>query len=94
MGEIGRGSWMGSGEGASGKLKNLGKSFFLRLAANSVHKVNAQRDKDGITYARKDMVRTGMALNLNGLWGEKQLFSELQEIIAKHRNHFNGDSIE
>lgn len=47
-GEIVRGSWMGSGPGASGKLKNQGKGFFLKLAANAVREVNIQRDKNGV----------------------------------------------
>lgn len=52
---------MGSGSGASGKLKNPGKGFFLKLAANSIREVNKQRDKNGVPYARKAMIRTGMA---------------------------------
>ncbi|CDF38688.1 unnamed protein product [Chondrus crispus] len=93
-GEIARGSWMGSGPGASGKLKNPGKGFFLKLAANAVREVNNQRDKNGVSFARKSMIRTGLSLNLNGLWEEKQLSSELQAIISKHRVHFNGQEVE
>ena len=40
------------------------------------------------------MIRTGMALNVNGEWEELHLFAELQEIIAKHRVHFEGQPIE
>ena len=35
-----------------------------------------------------------MSLKLNRLWEEKQLFLELQSIIAKHRNHFDGEPLE
>lgn len=31
---------------------------FLKLTADSVREVNAQRDKDGIQYARKAMIMT------------------------------------
>ena len=79
----------GSSEG-SGKLKNPGKLFFLRLAAQSVRKVNSMRDRDGLTYARKAMIRCGLSKNLNGLWEITQLFPKLQNIIKKYRSHFEG----
>ena len=60
---------------ASGKILNPGKSFYLGLPAAAVRDVSAMRDADGIRYARKAMIRTGMALNINGLWEERQ-FSE------------------
>lgn len=52
--------------------------------------VNNQRDSNGVSYARKAMIRPGMFLNLNGCWEKTQLTSELQEIIRSHRNHFGG----
>ena len=81
------------GEGQSAKLKNPGKHFFLKLAAAAVRKVDEQRDKNGLTYARKTMIQTGMARNWNGLWEEKQLSQELQGIIAQHRNHFDSEPV-
>ena len=51
--------------GWSGKLKNPGKSFFLRLAADAVRKVNEQRDANEITYARRAMIRCGLSLDLD-----------------------------
>ena len=63
---------------------------FLKLAADAVRDVNAQQDRNGLSYAMKAMIRTGMGLNLNGKWEECQIFFHLQEIVAKHRNHFNG----
>lgn len=44
MYEVGRGSR------SSGRLKNLGKHFFLKLAANAVRDVASQQDKDGVPY--------------------------------------------
>ena len=41
----------------SGKIKIPGKKFFLLLAKQAVQDVNNQRDADGITYARKAMIR-------------------------------------
>ena len=94
VGLMSRGEWMGSKEGASGKLRNPRKRFFLKLASDADRDVNGQRDKNGLSYARKAMIRTGMGMNVNGVCEEKQLFSNLQAIVAKHRNHFNGLPIE
>eukprot|EP00474_Spongospora_subterranea_P005517 CRZ05975.1 hypothetical protein [Spongospora subterranea] len=74
----------------SGKLQNPGKRFFLKLAAESVRKVNHMRDRQGLTYARKAMIRCGLSLNINGLWEESQLFPVLQEIIKKYPEHYEG----
>jgi len=81
---------MSGEDGCSGKLKNPGKAFFLRLAAESVREVNSQTDKNGVSFARKAMVMTGMSLNYNGQWEEKQLTQELQAIIANYRGHFEA----
>lgn len=79
---------------ASDRLRNPGKSSFLKLATDSVRAVNLQRDGNGITYARKAMVRPGMSLNLNGRWEEGQFFYNVQEIVAKHREYINGTQSE
>ena len=73
-----------------GKLPNPGKSFFLRLASDSVRDVNLQRDENGLTYARKAMILCGLSLNTNGKWEETQLKPELQNIISRHRSVFES----
>ncbi|KAL3687832.1 hypothetical protein R1sor_014141 [Riccia sorocarpa] len=73
-----------------GKLLNPGKTFFLKLAASSVRKVNVMRDKQGVLYTRKAMIRCGLAKNVNGVWEVGQLSPELQEIIRKHKSQFDG----
>ena len=50
----------------SGKLINLGKRFFLQLATNSVEDVNREIDCDHISYARKNVIRLGMSLAIDG----------------------------
>ena len=75
-----------------GKIINPGKRFFLKLAANCVRDVIRQRTSEGITYARKAMIRCGVSLNLNGKW-EDQLSNELKEIVAKYRNYFDGEPV-
>ena len=73
-----------------GRLPNPGKAFFLRMAADAVRDVNAMRDKDGLSYARKDMIMCGMALNTNGLWEVSQLKPSLQNIVRKNRAIFDN----
>ncbi len=80
--------------GWSGALKNPGKTFFLELAAASVRDVNHERTKtSGLTFARKAMVRCGLACGRDGEWSTNQLSYELQEIIAKWPSHFNGEPV-
>ncbi len=73
-----------------GALQNPGKPFFLRMAAKVVRRVDEQRNQTGLTYARKAMICCGLSLNITGEWHEKQLNRDLQIIIEKHRQHFEG----
>ena len=52
----------------SGKLKNFGKLFFLTLAASVIKDMNERQDRNGISHARKCMIRTGLSLDLDGTW--------------------------
>ena len=61
-----------------GKIPNPGRTFFLNLAVEAVNAVNRKRDSDAVSYARKAMILTGVALNLNGQWKERQLLPKLQ----------------
>ncbi|RHY02925.1 hypothetical protein DYB36_008092 [Aphanomyces astaci] len=79
--------------GWSGKLKNSGKTYFLQLAADCVRAVNSMRDNAGLTYARKAMIRCGLSLDVTGFWYVKQLTPELQAIIAKYKNHYEGELV-
>lgn len=71
----------GKREDSSGKIENPGRTFFLRIFDDSVRKINQQRDSGGVSYARKAMIITGMALNTNDLWEESQLTPDLQNIV-------------
>ena len=51
----------------SGKLHNPGKHFFLQLASISLQKVKRMRDGNGVSYARKAMIRCGLALYTDGV---------------------------
>ena len=77
-------------EPRNGALPNPGKIYFLKLAADAVRDVNRIRDDEGLTYARKAMIRCGFAKQANGLWEVRQLFPHLQNIIEKHRECFDG----
>lgn len=77
----------------SGSFFNPGKGFFLKLAAEYVRTVNSYRDKNGLTYARKAMIRTGISRGLDGSWSEGKLSDDLQAIIAKYRTYFDGEPV-
>ena len=66
----GDGQWLG-------KLTNPDKRFFLQLAIDSVEDVNREVDCDNMSYARKAMIRSGMALGVDGIWIVHQLFPHL-----------------
>lgn len=67
----------------SGKLTNPGKIFYLKLAASMIRDVGDEKDRDRVSYVRNAMIGSGMALNLNGNWEVRLLFSHLLEIVQK-----------
>ena len=77
----------------SGAIKNPGKTFFLELASEAVRRVNNARDNNGVAYSRKAMIRCGLSLDVTGHWHVGQLSLELQEIVATHRVHFDGQIV-
>lgn len=77
----------------SGKLTNPGKTFYLKLTASVIREVENQRDKDGVSYVRKAIIGSGMALNLNGQWEVRQLFPHLQTIVQKYADNFQGTPV-
>ena len=89
MDMVGLNAWTNPREGSE-KVPNSGKKYFLGLAADMVRTVSAQRDSDWILYTRKALIRCGMAMNINGLWEIRQLSPELQEIVGKYKNNFDG----
>jgi hypothetical protein len=75
------------------KLINPGKRFFLQLVADSIEDVNKEVDCNNMSYARKAMICCGMALDVDGSWSVNQLFSHLQDIVAKHVQYFQGQDV-
>ena len=63
---------------------------FLKLVAETVRAVNSMKDKSGVSYTRKAMIRCGLGLDLDGEWQESQFFPELQIKINNHQAHFDG----
>lgn len=64
--------------------------YFLSLAAESIRAVNAERDANGMSHARKAMIRCGLSLDVDGNWSVRQLSPELQRIVQQHRIYFDG----
>lgn len=86
------GKWVDWKNG-SGKLTNPGKTFYLKLAAAVLREVERDRDAGNVSYVRKAMIGSGMALNLNGQWEVRQLFPHLQEIVKKYSENFAGTPV-
>ena len=45
-------------------------------------------------YSREAMIRCGLAKSENGVWEEKQLFQNIQDIIERYRENFNGAQVD
>lgn len=63
------------------------------LAKKVVHDFNNQRDAEGITSARKAMIKCGMPLNLKGRWKVQQLTPDLSRIAYEQNAHFLGEPV-
>lgn len=77
----------------SGKLPNPEKTFSPERAAKAVKAGDGQRDSDGFQYARKAIIRRGLALNLNGLQEVSHPLPHLQEIVKRYPDSFCGKSV-
>lgn len=86
MGQIEKGGWV---EGCVNG-PNPGKHFVFKLAADEVFEVNKRRNENGLTFARKSIIRCRLALNLNGVWEEVKLSAELQVIVQRQRVDFQA----
>jgi hypothetical protein len=73
--------------------ENPRKPYFFQLAVDALRDVNAQRNKNIISYARKAMIRYGMSLGLDGAWTNQQLFRELEVIVIKYNYNFEGAEV-
>lgn len=69
------------------------EDILFEVGGTSVREINKQRDTEGITYARKAIIMTGMDLKTNGRSEESQLTAVLQNIIKKHREEFESASL-
>lgn len=68
------------------------KTVFLKISTELMKDVNSHRDKNRWAYAQKVMIRSGFAKQSIDLSEVFQRFSHLQNIVTKHRNHFNGEN--
>lgn len=51
----------------SGKFPNQGKLYYFKLAAQVVRDVKIMREKDGLSYLGKVMIRCGLYLDVKVL---------------------------
>jgi hypothetical protein len=60
------------------------------MANGPTNLLNRQVDIDNMSYARRSMIRCGLALGRDGTWNVNKLFPQLQQIVAKHQQYFEG----
>lgn len=82
--------WM---DDESGKLLNPRKRLFLKLTAEVIRDVSAQRDKDVVLYSRKEMIQCGITRNLKGVWEVKHNLPHLQSIFSRCKDNFDGKTV-
>lgn len=77
-------------DGARGsvQLRNPGKHYYLKLAAEVIHRSQAKTDKNFLSFARKSMIICSLSLDKDVVWRKFQLRPELQVMIKKHRSVF------
>jgi hypothetical protein len=73
----------------SGKIKNPGKSFVLKLLSKVLIELNEKKDKDGMSWAQKAMVGCGLGLDRDGKWTVEMLFPKLRKIVEKYPDYFS-----
>lgn len=79
------------GEWVSGrKLCKFGKEYILRLCIEVLGKVNNMVGPTGQSVVREAMIQAGISLDINGHWHVEKLCSELQIIVQKYSENFQG----
>lgn len=59
-----------------------------------IHDVTKERDENRLPYAKKTMIRCGLAMQVNGLREIRQRLPHLQTIIAKYCANCDGGNPE
>lgn len=71
-----------------GETARSGQEVLFEIGAAAVRDGNHMRDSNGLTYARKSIIRSGLSLNLNCQWRKDQLFPHLKNLISKFSRVF------
>lgn len=62
----------------------------MKLEVAADRDVNHERDENGLTYTRKEMIRTVLELNIKGCQEAQKRFPHLQHIISRQSEHLDG----
>ena len=62
----------------------------MQTALLCIDEVNARKDSGGVSPARKCIIRSGLAKDIDGARRISQLSKELQAILYIHPGQFNG----
>lgn len=74
----------------SQKLQNTRKTFFLNLVARLIREIYLQRDSCGLSFARNEMLITGLDLNTPRVVYLSQLIPELRKTVGWHKSVFGA----
>lgn len=83
---IENGKWL-----QSGRIQNPGKNVFLQLTGQVIEEVNKMKDAQGRSLVRSAMIKSGLSNDWDGFWRKEQLTRELQEIINKYPENYDGE---
>ena len=74
----------------SGKLEHPKRGWYMQLAVKCAEAVNSMEDSNGLKLTRKAMIRSGLSLDIDGVWRVEQLYDHLQITVSKYPNNFRG----
>ena len=74
---------------STGRARNPGKQFFLQLVGAVVAEMN-ERVENGMTMAKKSLIKCGLIPSSDGSWRTDQLTPQLQHIIESNVEYFDG----
>jgi hypothetical protein len=77
----------------SGKIRNPGKYFILKLMGKVLKEANSKTDANGMNFARKSMIGCSLSLNVEGKWSIDMLFPKLRKIVQENYAYFEGELV-
>jgi len=61
-----------------------------QFAKEVIDSINERTTTEGVTWARKSLIMTGLAPDIDGVWKVSQLTQELIRMVLDNLEYFNG----